>query len=367
MKAVVWNSASRQLVVADVPAPKPGAGEVLVAPVAVGLCGTDSDIIRGMHPVTQEAVDRGELEYLIPGHEWAGRVVALGPSVVGLGPGDRVVGEIGVPCNHCGPCRRGAKWSCQMVREVGISQNGALAEYMVIPAANLHRIPDSVSWREAALIEPLSVAVHAVLHAIVETGKRNESANVLEGALEGHSVVVWGDGPIGLLVAQVLLTTRPAFVGLVGKSHRKLALARSLGIGHTVCTEGATSPQVEKLVRELLPEPPEVVFEAAGTPEAAQECINAVMPKGRVILVGFPGLVAVDLSSVALRELVLRGSRSGNGAWDLAISLVEAGRVNLGAMVTLEFPLGEALRAYETLQHDSDNVKTVITVRAEAV
>src|ERR1700742_4873109 len=165
------------------PAPVPGPNDLLIAPSAVGICGTDVEIFEG----SQAYFRLGLAQYpIVPGHEWTGQVGEGGPDVRGFSPGDRVVGEVAIGCGVCVRCRAGRTHLCARRTETGIvHMDGAMASRIVFPAAYAHRV--ELEPRAAALVEPTSVAVHAVRR----------------GAVRGKGVLVVGAGPIGLLCAQV--------------------------------------------------------------------------------------------------------------------------------------------------------------------
>src|SRR4051794_25613826 len=207
MRAIEFHGDER-LELVERPDPVPGEGELLIAPSAVGICGTDVEIFEGSLAYFR----MGIASYpIVPGHEWTGTVVEVGRGVVGFSAGDRVVGEVAIGCGVCVRCRAGRMHLCARRTETGIvHMDGAMASLLVFPAAYAHK----VDFEGAALVEPTSVALHAVRR----------------GRVGGQSVLVVGAGPIGLLVAQCALAEGASAVSIVDRREDRLTLAAALGI-----------------------------------------------------------------------------------------------------------------------------------------
>src|SRR4051812_18202319 len=208
MRAIEFHGGER-LELVERPDPQPGPGELLIAPAAVGICGTDVEIFDGSMAYFRD----GLAAYpIVPGHEWAGEVVEAGAGVEGFAPGDRVVGEVAIGCGHCARCRAGRPHVCARRSETGIvHRDGAMASRLVFPAA--HAPPVTLGAEAAALVEPTSVALNAA--------RRGEVA--------GRSVAVIGAGPIGLLAAQCARAEGAAAVAVTDTRADRLAAARALG------------------------------------------------------------------------------------------------------------------------------------------
>src|SRR5512142_2221847 len=179
MKAVIYHGGT-EVRLGDLPKPEPGPGEVLVRMAFAGVCGSDVTIYTGKHKRVKPPITFG--------HELSGEIAKVGERVEGLSSGDRVVIEPLVPCGHCYACRAGTYNVCRNLRHLGIDVPGMFAEYVLAAADKVYKLPQSVSLKAGALVEPTAVAVHAVRRAGVKLGDR---------------VVVLGGGPIGLLCAQV--------------------------------------------------------------------------------------------------------------------------------------------------------------------
>src|SRR4051794_7738521 len=260
MRAIEFHGGER-LELVERPDPTPGDGELLIAPTAVGICGTDVEIFEGSLAYFR----MGLASYpIVPGHEWTGEVVEIGRGVTGFAVGDRVVGEVAIGCGVCARCRAGRSHLCARRTETGIvHMDGAMASRMVFPAAYAHRV--SVPARAAALVEPTSVALHAVTR----------------GDVAGQSVLVVGAGPIGLLVAQCAAASGAAHVVVSDRRRDRLTLAAALGF-----------PPAESLDElEILGSQPDPVAVAAAA--QMEDRIDVA-----VLCAGGPAAVAAAFSAV---------------------------------------------------------------------
>src|SRR3954468_13695985 len=208
MRALEFHG-NEQLEIVERSDPSPGEGQLLIEPTAVGICGTDIEVFEGSLAYFR----MGIAEYpIVPGHEWTGEVVDVGRDVEGFSPGDRVVGEVAIGCGVCVRCLAGRSHLCARRTETGIvHMDGAMATRMLFPAAFAHRVPFSA--RAAALVEPTSVALHAVRR----------------GRVAGQRVLVVGAGPIGLLVAQCARADGASDIVVSNPRDDRLTLGAALG------------------------------------------------------------------------------------------------------------------------------------------
>lgn len=282
------------------PLREPRAGEVVVQVLSAGVCGTDLHIVDDEYasapPVTM-------------GHEIAGVVVVAGEGVDASWLGRRVAVETYFStCETCDQCRAGRRNLCADRRSIGSFEDGGFATHLVLPALNLHRVPDAVTDRAAALCEPLACVCQCLLDPPVV------------GA--GDRVLVVGPGAMGLLAAQVALAQgAEVVVAGLDKDAERLAIARGFGASSLTTAPGTRSY--------------DVVIECSGSAAGAAACLDAARPGGRYVAVGIFGrAVPVDLDAVLLKELtVTSGFASTPVSWRRAMSLLEQGRIDLEPLV----------------------------------
>jgi 2-desacetyl-2-hydroxyethyl bacteriochlorophyllide A dehydrogenase len=323
MKAAVLR-APRDLRVESVAEPEVGGDDVLVRVVAIGLCGTDHRIWTGARPVRYPRV---------MGHELVGTVVAHGPAAA-VRTGDRVAVEPNYSCGTCPLCREGNKNLCLGRVAVGIDVDGGFAERVKVPARCCWPAPDGVDDARLMLAEPLAVVVRAV-------GRGQPAA--------GESAAVLGVGSLGLLAVQVL-RARGLRVLAVGRSGRRLDLARGLGAVEVATT--ATGDHA-RIAREFSRrEGVDLVIETAGTPEAVAQAVELVRPGGRVVLTGLPHEPSsLSFFPVVRREVTIAGSMIYQNEFPEAIRLLASGEVRSEPLLTHQFALteiGAAFAAHRT-------------------
>jgi alcohol dehydrogenase len=291
-----------QPAIKDVPRPEPGAGEVLVRVSLAGICGTDLQILKGYHNF------RG-----IMGHEFVGEVA--GPEDSSW-LGQRVVGEINIGCGECDLCRKGLARHCRQRRILGIKDyDGAFAQYLTIPAANLHLMPPEVPDEVAVFTEPLAAA-----HRVVETALISSESRIL----------IIGDGSMGLQAAWTL-ALNGAQVTLAGHHQDHLALARPYGV--------ETS-----LAKDLPAGDYQMVVEASGSPSGLELALSRVRPLGTVILKStYIERYSLDPATVVVPEVHLVGSRCG--PFPPALRLLRQGWVDPKPLISKIIPLDQGLEA----------------------
>jgi L-gulonate 5-dehydrogenase len=326
--------------VVDVPEPPaPGAGEVLIRPEAVGLCGSDFHYFLG----DIGAVRDDERYPRIQGHEVSAVIEELGPDCPPhLEAGMRIAIWPHTSCGECYPCRIGRSNACVKLNLIGVHRDGALQEHLLLPAVQAFPVgeQDPVS---AAVVEPMSIAVRAVARGRVATGER---------------AVVFGAGPIGVAVA-VAAIDRGASVLLIDPIESRLERARAAGARAV----GPGADPVTAALEWAGGDGPEVVFEATGVAAIAQTAVEIVAQAGRVVIVGL-GTEGAPLitGSLAFKEIDMLGT-STCSAEDFAeaIALVSRRRDALAGFVTHEFSLEEAPEAIVyAMRHPADVMKAVI-------
>jgi L-iditol 2-dehydrogenase len=323
----------RDVAVEERPVPEPGPGDVLVRVGSVGVCGSDVHYYEHGR-IGPFVVDRP----LVLGHEAGGEVAGVGPGVVSLEPGMRVSVEPGVPCRSCSQCLAGRYNLCPDMRFFATPPyDGSFCEYVVMPEAFVHAVPDSVSDDAAGLVEPLSVGVWACRRGRVTPGSR---------------VLVTGAGPIGLVCVQTALAFGATEVAVSDVNPHRLQLARRLG--------AATIDVSRTSLRDAAFEP-DVLLECSGNARATLDAIRTVARAGHVVLVGMGGdELTIPLPYVQDHELVLTGAFRYANTWPTAIALVAAGRVDLDVLVTGHYGLDDVEQALTAAARDNATVKAVV-------
>ncbi len=285
----------------DQPRPETPPGEALVRVTTAGICNTDLELVRGYYPF------RGVL-----GHEFVGKVEE--------GPGDlvgeRVVGEINAVCGECETCRAGRPTHCERRTVLGIvGRDGAFADYLTLPAANLHRVPPEVPDRVAVFVEPLAAALQIQEQVAVASGER---------------VLVVGDGKLGQLIAATLALTG-CDLHVLGRHERKLAILAGLGI--------PVGGEVESGRFDL-------AVECTGSSAGFEIARRALRPRGVLVMKStYAGELTVDASALVVDEITLVGSRCGPFA--PALDLLARGAVEVEPLVDGVYPLDDALAAFD--------------------
>lgn len=351
MRAVELRGAGA-LALVDRPDPVAAAGELLVAPIAVGICATDIEILDGAMAYFRT----GMASYpIVPGHEWIGRVVSSGPGVAGFKPGDTVVGDPSSGCGTCDLCRSGRYHLCAKRTETGVmGQDGALATRMVAIAATTHLLPRPV-WDAGALTEPASVALNAARHA----------------PCRGNTVLVLGAGTIGLLALQCarLEGARRVIVANASRADR-LVVAKRLGADATLVLPRDTPKAVEALNALAGPHGIDVALVCTGATAAMDMAVAVARPGGTIVIVGLSGeaRVGVDLDTVVTNDLQLIGVNGSPHLWPDTIAAVTSGGLRLDPLVSHRFPLERAAEAFDLARRAPPGVlKVLITPQREEV
>jgi alcohol dehydrogenase len=312
MKALFFDGT---LGVREVDKPRPAPGEALIEIVYAGICGTDREILKGY------AGFRG-----VPGHEFVGEVIECESSTW---VGKRVVGEINISCGHCDWCRRGLGRHCANRAVMGIiNWQGTFAEFITLPIANLHAVPESIPDEVAVFAEPVAAACEILEQMPLPAGTR---------------AAVVGAGRLGLLIAQVLRHAG-AGVTVIGRNVAKLDRARSWGF-LTIRSEGDASAN-----RELPPKSFPLVVEATGSPDGLKTALRLVEPRGTVVMKStFHQPAQFDTAKLVVDEITLLGSRCGN--FERALELLKRGAIHTKGMISKIFPLESAVEAFQYLEN----------------
>ena len=345
MKALVLT-AECNLTLAEVPPPSISADEVLVQVSTCGICGSD---VHGY-----DGSSGRRIPPIVMGHEAAGTVAAVGDAVTSLKPGDRVTMDSTIYCGTCEYCRSGALNLCDRREVLGVScgeyrRNGAYAEFVAVPERIVHRLPANMSFVEAAMLEPTSVALHAV------------AVGQLRG---GETALVIGAGMIGLLTMQAARAAGCSRVLIADVDATRLRLAKELGATEVLDAS-------KDLVREVLRTTGgvDVALEAVGRQETIAAAIQSVRKGGTVTLIGnIAPEVTIPLQVVVSRQLRLQGTAASSGEYPQAIEMISSGQIAVKPLITAVAPLGEGPRWFERLYaHEPNLMKVVLAPNPEAL
>jgi L-iditol 2-dehydrogenase len=297
----------------------PAPGEVTIKPHHVGVCGTDLEIIHG-------SLDPAYVRYpLVLGHEWSGRVLAVGDGVDAVAPGDPVVVEGILADGTCTFCRAGKTNLCLGYDELGFTTDGAAGPAVTVAGPFVHRLAPDIPLDAGALVEPAAVVLRGLLEVKPEPGRR---------------VLVIGDGTVALLAAHLVRMWSPSSVTVAGRRAEQKALAEAVG------------------AEDFTVDPPpgrsyDLVVEAAGSTAAVETAVGAVAPSGQVLLLGIAGhgnAANLRVDDVVNHDITIRGSFSYTAAaWAETVRLLNAGSFRPLPLVTHRYPLDRYAEAFDTL------------------
>ncbi|XP_078056211.1 sorbitol dehydrogenase-like [Mustelus asterias] len=312
------------------PIPEPAPNEVLLKINSVGVCGTD--IHFWLHGGVGDFTIR---KPLVVGHEVAGTVIKVGSEVQHLKAGDRVAVEPGVPRENDEFVRTGRYNLSPTSFSTGLpDDDGAMCRYYAHNASYCYKLPESVSYEEGAMVEPISVAIHACRRA---------------GVTMGSKVFICGAGTIGLVNLLVAKTMGADRIVICDLSSKRLEKAKELGADFTVKVDKETPQELAQKVKATLGSMPDITIECTGVEHCVQAGVYATRSGGVLTLVGLgPELVNVPILNAIIREVDIRGVLKYCNTWPVAIAMLESKRIDVKSLVTHRFPLEEAFKAFET-------------------
>ena len=320
MKAVIFPEAGR-VSVENVAEPGCGPDEVVVQVAACGICGTDLHIYRNEYMSTFT---------LIPGHEFGGRVVEVGRAVTSLAVGDRVAVDPNLNCGECDFCRNEQSNHCLRWQGVGVTRPGGFAEYAAVPARACYLVPERLTDSQMAFIEPLACVVYALRRVRIGPGSQ---------------ALIWGAGPMGLLLVQALRHGGVAQVVTIERQPQRLALAASLG---AMTVDGCTDP--DEALRTMAPHGFDLVVDATGVPAVIEQALAYLKPRGHYLQFG----VAPMDATVRIRpydlfryDWTLAGSFALCYTFQPAIAWLANGVIDVSALVSHRAPLEEFAAAFD--------------------
>ena len=312
----------------EVEIPQPGPNDVLIEVAVSAICGTDMHIYNwddwAQHTIPVP---------MVVGHEFVGRVAALGSHVDGLQLGQRVSGEGHITCGYCRNCRAGTRHLCRNTIGVGVNRPGSFAQYLMIPAVNVFPIPDAVDDRHAAIFDPLGNAVHTAL-----------AFNLV-----GEDVLITGAGPIGLMAAAVARHVGARHVVITDVNDYRLDLGRQMGADRVVNVSREALPEV---MRDLgMREGFDVGLEMSGNAAAMDQMFSVMNHGGRIAQLGIPvAPVALDYEKLVFKGLTLKGiyGREMFETWYKMTAMLESG-LNIDPVITHEFSITDFQQGFDAM------------------
>ena len=339
MKAVVYD-APRSFSVQDIPVPSPAAGEVLIKVIQTGICGTDLHIHEG---------DFYAAFPLIPGHEIVGTIASLGDGVTEFAPGQRVTVNPNINCGTCHSCRSGRPLLCRNLKGIGTNWPGGFAEYLTAPAAYTYSV-DGMSDDTAVATEPAACAMHGL--------------ETLD-ARPGSTALVFGAGPTGILLAQLLVHGGAAKVTVAASTAFKLERASDLGIDAVFLMDRHNlASDVSALKDASGGDGYDIVVDATGAPAVTETTVGLARDGGTVMIYGVTGpddTVRFSPYDIFRREITIKGSFAEISSFPATIEALRSGRVRTDGLITHRFAIEDYASALQALREDPTAHKIVIT------
>ncbi|NLO82409.1 MAG: zinc-binding alcohol dehydrogenase family protein [Clostridiales bacterium] len=326
-----------EIAIVESPRPdEPDKDEVIVRVKAAGICGSDVHIYHGRSAFATYP--------RIIGHEIAGEVYQVGSSVTDVKPGDKVAVDPVTSCGSCYACRIGRHNVCSSVKVLGVHVDGGYREYIKVNAANVHRVPDNLSWEEAAVIEPFSIAAEAV-----DRGRLSAD----------DSVLICGAGPIGLVILQAVkrLGARAMVVDIIDN---RLDRAKNMGAEQVVNTK--KEDLFEAVMNFTDGEGANLIFEATGSISLFELCVSKLVSQaGRIVVLGFPEEAArISPVDIMRRELDIVGSRLNRNKFPEVIQWLKAKEIDPSSIISHVFPFEQVRQAFELFDGEPEKVCKII-------
>lgn len=318
------------MAVCERPTPEPAAGEVRVRVRYAGICGSDLHIFHGKNPFV--AYPR------IIGHEFVGRIDAVGAGVSAARIGDLVVVDPVISCGQCYACRIGRHNVCSRLQVIGVHRDGGFSEYACAPARNVHVIPQGMPPASASVIEPFAVAAN-VTHRT--------------GVLPEDIALIYGAGPVGLNLMQVLKRVYGVRAFITDHVDERLALALGCGAGEDEIINTAREPLEQALARRGVEGGPTLIYDAVCHPSILEEAVRIAAPAGRIGVLGFSATPsAIPQQELTKKELTLYASRLNCAMFPTVIDWISRGLVNPGHIITHEVDFRDVASAFDLAEHN---------------
>lgn len=344
MKAAVLTGV-KKFEYRDIERPRPGPGEVLIRIKAVGICGTDKELYDGTMPFFEMGLSKYPL---IPGHEWSGVIEEVGGDVVTFKPGDKVTGDVSIGCGKCLFCKRGLYSLCENRREVGISggKDGAYADFLIMPEQFTYKLPDTLSFDEAAMAETSATVVKSIWKAPIKLGQ---------------TVLVLGAGPIGLMALQAAYAAGAGYTIVADRLTTKLDIALQLGADKVVNT---SEEDLSDVVNDLTDQRgADYVMEASGSVELVSLAPSLTKNAGIINTIGIytKKIPEFDLSDIVLRDITLSGSVASPNVYEATLRLMGSGQLKTEPCISHRFSLKDIAQAVNVLeQAQPDRIKIML-------
>ncbi|MDD2355414.1 MAG: alcohol dehydrogenase catalytic domain-containing protein [Lachnospiraceae bacterium] len=324
----------------EAPIPEPEEGFARVKVEACAVCATDLEIIDGRIPANYP---------LIPGHEWSGIVDAVGSDEDASWIGKAVIGSNDVVCLKCDACRSGNWRYCKNFEEIGFKRNGAYAEYVIVPCYGLAEKPDDIPFEEAALCEPLGVALGAMQKA---------------DAKFGNTMMIMGSGSIGLCMLAVGKAMGMRRITVCARSEGRLGIAKQMGAYATIATE---NKDLEAEIAKIHPDGTDVIVDATGIESCIQSCLRICTKGGTVVLAGYGRgkMMNIRMDDIHIKNLRVIGAGNNWNMHKKAISLMEDGLIDLNPMISRRLPLEDFESAIEMARKRPEGFVKAVFVRVE--
>ncbi len=341
MKALVYHG-PRDLRYEEVETPKPKKGEVLVKVRSVSICGSDLSGYKGGSAM--------RVAPLVMGHEFSGEIARLGEGVSSLKVGERVGVVTNLFCGTCQDCKDGLQNVCDNRYIIGTtmkagSYNGAMADYVIAPATKIMTLPDSVSFDECALVEPLSISLRATKHA---------------GNLKGKNVAVFGAGPIGLMGVMCLKSFGAKRIVAIDIVEKRLKMALQCGATDIINSNDDVMGITRKLTKGV---GLDVVFDAAGVPATINTGIEIARNGGTLLMVGMATpKMEIEYKHAVVKELRLQSSYMYTSEMREGLQMIIDGKLDVAQMITSRYPMSEGPRIFEELASGkTSDIKVILT------
>jgi threonine 3-dehydrogenase len=328
MRALVKEKAAPGIWLRDITEPEPGPNDVLIRVRKTAICGTDIHIFNW-----DEWAARTIPVPMAVGHEFSGIIEAIGSEVRGLKPGDRVSGEGHITCGHCRNCRAGRRHLCMNTSGVGVNRQGCFADYLVIPASNVFKLPDAVTDDIASILDPLGNATHTALSF----------------DLVGEDVLITGAGPIGIMAVAICRHVGARHVVITDVNDYRLGLAAKMGASRVL---NVSRQSIDEAMQELeMEEGFDVGLEMSGNPVALCDMLRTMHHGGKVALLGIPpGDTAVDWNQVIFKGLTIKGvyGREMFETWYKMASMLQSG-LDVSPVITHHFGVEEFQKGFDIM------------------